>query len=454
MPTQNATLEQIEYRVVLALPNSQEVLVRYDGAVYRLPHVTIPKWARPSEELQQAIKRSWNLSVIILDFPPSPEGAPRCVVAQVHSLHHSDALTTVELDQLPESEITEQQRAMAQRILVGQCGERGCFLHRGWIDEAIEWLHSEAGKSISSTEDIRQYNASATFALVRFPMQDGSAYWLKATGAPNAHELAVTAALSKLCPEYLSPPIAVRRDWNAWLMREAGRPLETDFGFLALEQAVVSMSELQKTTVGSTEELRAAGAVEQRVGVLRAHFSELFNYLEEAMAQQISTKVPRLERQRLSEIGLIFQDACLRMEDLGIPDAVIHGDMNRGNILFDLFDDFHCRFIDWSEAYIGNPFVSFQHLLLLNTGELRETNDLRLKQAYRRAWLGLLDPVQIDAAFALMPLLAAASYLYGRGDWLRSSRRNDPQRQSYARSLARHMDRAAQAPELQEVLCH
>ncbi|WP_425387678.1 phosphotransferase [Edaphobacter aggregans] len=172
------------------------------------------------------------------------------------------------------------------------------------------------------------------------------------------------------------------------------------------------------------------------------------------MAQQISTKVPRLERQRLSEIGLIFQDACLRMEDLGIPDAVIHGDMNRGNILFDLFDDFHCRFIDWSEAYIGNPFVSFQHLLLLNTGELRETNDLRLKQAYRRAWLGLLDPVQIDAAFALMPLLAAASYLYGRGDWLRSSRRNDPQRQSYARSLARHMDRAAQAPELQEVLCH
>jgi hypothetical protein len=451
MPTQNSIPEQTEYRVVLALPNAQEVLARYDGTVYRLLHVSIPKWARPAEKLQQAIKTAWDLSAIILDFPPSPEDTPRCVIAQVFALRHSEALTTVKLDQLPESEITEPQRAMAQKILVGECGERGCFSRRGWIDEAVEWLRSETSKNISSTEEIRQYNASGTFALVRFPVQDGSAYWLKATGAPNAHEIAVTAALSELCPKYLSPLIAVRHDWNAWLMKEAGQPVETELGLFALEQAVVSVSELQKTTVGSTEELLATGAVDQRVDVLIGHFSEVLDYLEEAMAQQTSTNVRRLERRRLSEIGHILQDAFLRMEDLGIPDAVIHGDMNPGNILF---DGSHCRFIDWSEAYIGNPFVTFQHLSLLNTGELREANDLRLKEAYRRAWLGLLDPVQIDAAFALMPLLAVASYLYSRGDWLESSRRNDPHRQRYARSLARHMDRAAQAPELLEALCH
>jgi len=53
-----------------------------------------------------------------------------------------------------------------------------------------------------------------------------------------------------------------------------------------------------------------------------------------------------------------------------------------------------------------------------------------------------------------MPILAAASTLYGRGDWLHSPRRNDPRRQSYARSLARHMDRAAREPRLLEALCH
>jgi Phosphotransferase enzyme family len=451
MCTQNARLEQTEYQLLLVLPDSHKVLARLDGRGYRLPCVHIPKWARPAGELQKAIKAVWKLSVVILDLVPHPEDALQCVVAEVFSSYRPAGLAAVSVERLPDSEISERQRTIVQKILAGECGERGCFSRIGWIDEAIAWLRCETGKSVALAEEIQQYNASGAFALLRFPMQDRSAYWMKATGAPNAHELAVTSALSKLCPEYLSPPIAVRRDWNAWLMREAGRPLETDLGLLALEQAVVSMSELQMTTVGSTEELRAAGAVEQRVGILRAHFSELLDYLEETMAQQISTKVPRLERERLSEIGLIFQDASHRMEDLGIPDAVIHGDMNRGNILF---DEFRCRFIDWSEAYIGNPFVSFQHLLLLNTGELKETNDLRLKQAYRRAWMGLLDPAQINAAFALMPLLAVASYLYGRGDWLRSSRRNDPQRQSYARSLARHMDRAAQAPELKKVLCH
>ena len=52
-----------------------------------------------------------------------------------------------------------------------------------------------------------------------------------------------------------------------------------------------------------------------------------------------------------------------------------------------------------------------------------------------------------------MPILAAASTLYGRGDWLTSPRRDDQCRQSYARSLARHMDRAAREPSLVEALC-
>jgi Ser/Thr protein kinase RdoA (MazF antagonist) len=211
------------------------------------------------------------------------------------------------------------------------------------------------------------------------------------------------------------------------------------------------MAELQKRTVGLTEELLATGAMDQRVAVLREHTWEVLDYLEEVMVQQTSTKLPRLGRQRLSEIGLILQDACFRMQDLGIPDALIHGDMNRGNILFDGAD---CRFIDWSEAYIGNPFVTFQYLSLLNTGEQKGLNNLRLQEVYKCSWVDLMDPVQIDEAFTLMPLLAVAFYLYGRGDWLQSSRRNDPHRQGYARSLARHMDRAARAPQLLEALCH
>src|SRR5260370_29599446 len=93
MSTQNSILEQTDYRLVLVLPDSGGVLARYDGTSYRLPHVSIPKWARPAEHLQKAIHAAWGLHVIILDFPLSPEGSPLCVVAQVLSHHDPDALT-------------------------------------------------------------------------------------------------------------------------------------------------------------------------------------------------------------------------------------------------------------------------------------------------------------------------------------------------------------------------
>jgi Phosphotransferase enzyme family len=210
------------------------------------------------------------------------------------------------------------------------------------------------------------------------------------------------------------------------------------------------LAALQKRAIGLRSELLACGARDQSISVLREHCSEMVDFLDEALSRQTSTKGAPLGHQRLAEIGAILQDACSNMDALNIPDTVIHGDMNRGNILL---DGSNCRFIDWSEAYLGNPFLNFQHLSLLNTGEHKEVNAVRMKQAYRRSWLDLLEPMHIDRAFALSPLLAVASYLYGRGDWLRSSRRNDPDLGSYACILARHMDRAASAPELKEALC-
>jgi aminoglycoside phosphotransferase (APT) family kinase protein len=175
-------------------------------------------------------------------------------------------------------------------------------------------------------------------------------------------------------------------------------------------------------------------------------------YLEEAMEQQASTKVPRLGGSRLREIGVFIEDACGAMQELGIPETIIHNDINHGNIL-DCNDG--CVFTDWCEAYVGNPFMTFQHLLLLlpPDGNQAKVGLIRLKEACKELWLNSLASWKIDQAFALMPLLAVTSYLYGRGAWLRSSRRYDPQMQRHARSLARHMDRAAQRISFVEALC-
>jgi hypothetical protein len=451
VPKQGPILEQINYRLILVLPNEDKMLARYDGATYRLPTLGISTRTRHAEELQKGIRALWGLSAIVLDILRSPRDLTSCVVAQLLSLDRSDGLIPASLDQLNESELDEQQRVVVEGIIAGDCGERGPFSRVGWIDEAVAWLRSETGKTVCVTEEIQQYNSSGKFALVRFQVRDGSAYWLKATGDSNAHEFEITEVLSQLSSESMPPLIAMRGDWNAWLMKEAGKPLEAQPRLIELERAAVSMAKLQKRSIGMTEELLKRGAIDQRPAVLRQHLFEIFDYLKEVMAMQTSTKVPRVEHQRLCEIGSVLRDACFRMELLNIPDTLNHGDMNCGNILF---DGTHCRFIDWSEACIGSPFVTLQHMLLLNPMEQRVRCDNGLKEIYKRCWLGSLDSEQVSIAFALTPLLAAASYLYGRGDWLQSPHRRNADRQIYARSLARHMDRAAQAPELLKALCH
>jgi hypothetical protein len=359
------------------------------------------------------------------------------------------SLTTANIDEITKEEMTSEEREAVKAILVGDKESRGPFSRLGWIEEAMDWVCEVAGSKGALTGEIRQYNASASFALVRFAMQAGPAYWLKATGEPNAHEFQITRMLAALSAEYLPRRIGEREDWNAWLMEDAGRPVDV-WTLPALELAVLSMAELQRRTVGRTGIFLVAGAFNQRLCVLRAHVPELVEYLEEAMIKQASSTVPRIERRRLLQLANIVQDACCCMDALEIPDTLVHSDMNSGNILF---EGMHCVFTDWCETGVGNPFLTFQYLCLLEPRSDKSWTP-RLREIYKRCWLDCLSPSQIDRAFALMPLLAILSYLYGRGTWFDSARRNDPHFESHARSLARHMDRAAQDPRLLEAICH
>jgi aminoglycoside phosphotransferase (APT) family kinase protein len=358
-----------------------------------------------------------------------------------------DSLTAASIDEISGEEMTSEEREAVTAILSGNAHRP--FSRIGWTREAMAWMRAELGQDIEFTGEVRQFNASGSFALVRFSTQTGSAYWLKATGEPNAHEFHVTRMLAKLCPEYLPRQIAAREDWNAWLMEDAGQPLDS-MESPVLEEVVNSMSRVQRRTIGRTGEFLAAGALDQRIGTLRTHLPELTEYLQEAMAKQTSTKVTRLDRHRIFRLEAALRDACLRMEDVNIPDTLVHNDVNRGNLLF---KGMRCCFTDWCEAGVGNPFLGFEYLCLLQPRSGEDWRP-RLWEAYKQCWIGFLEESAIDEAFAFSPLLAMLASLYGRSTWFYASRRNLPHVESYARSLARHMDRAAQDPLLLEALCH
>jgi hypothetical protein len=446
----DVALEQNEYRLVLVKSGSHAIWAENTGEMWRLPRIAIPRCTRPAEKLQQAMERAWLLCCVVVDFLPAGKCSTPCVVAEILPSHFPHGLTATGIDEIPAEEMTSEERQVVEDILSGETGTRGPFSRIGWITEAMEWLHAAVGYKVVLAGGIRQYNAGGNFALVRFATEAGPAYWLKATGDPNTHEFHITEKLAELCPESLPRRIAARVDWNAWLMEDAGQPLDS-WNLSALEQTVLCMAGLQKKSIGLSHEFLTVGAFDQRLGNLRAHLPKLFEYLDEAMAKQTSVKVQRIEKRRLWQMADTLQDACSRMEDLGIPDTLIHNDINSGNILF---RGTHCVFTDWCEVGVGNPFLTFQHLCLLQFGNGVDWSP-RLREAYKRCWLeDHLSASQIEQALALMPLLAILSYFYGRGTWLRSPRRYEPRFEMYARSLARHMDRASQDCQLMEVLCH
>lgn len=459
MKTDETIPETTECRLILLEPDSGDVLAIATDGECRLPCIRIPHSARPARELQQAMRRRWKLHVIILDFLFLREGNSFCAIAEVLSTGSEELnAIAVAFEDIAASELPSQQRAELARILSGSSITISPFTKVGWIDQAIVWVESTTGKRVSAKSTIEQFNAGGAFALVYFPMEVGHGCWLKATGEPNAHEFAITRCLSKIGPRYLPEMISFEPAWNAWLMADEGGQRRISANSVdrlgVLEGAVASMATLQTETVGRCTELLNAGAFDQRTEIIQQHSRILFDYIQEVMSLPSSSKAARIEPQRIREVHMIFDDVCVAMEDLGLPNTIVHGDMNYGNILPGRAG---CKFTDWCEAYVGNPLITLQHLLLLNRAETTESRSLTegvLKNQYRKVFRQCCDPEAVDRGFVYMPLLAIASTLHGRGDWLMDAKqRSDPHRQAYIRNLALHMNAAASAPQLLVALC-
>jgi len=452
MLAHNSTLEQSQYRLVLVKSRSQAIWVeRADGAL-RLPRVTIPRWTRPAEQIQRVIEAGWHLRSIVLDFLPGKMDSVHCAVVEIMSSETHDSLAAASIDKIAAEEMTSEEREAIKAILAGNGSTRGPFSRIGWIQEAMEWMRAEVGHEIPFTAEIHQYNAGAAFALVRFAAETGPAYWLKATGEPNVQEFHITRKLAELCPEFLPHRIAAREDWNAWVMEDGGLSLRENLTLSALEEAVVTLALLQQQSISRLSELRDCGCRDQGLNSILDHLDEIMAYLEEVMAQQISTKAPRLGQEQLHRLARILRDAFEHMWSLEIPDALVHGDLNLGNILF---DGERCVFIDWAEGYVGNPFLTFESLVAhLRTSDKQAAVWVpHLRDLYKIQWLGTLSSSRLERAFTLAPVLAIAATLFGRGDWLASSRRNDPAIAAYARSLARKIHGIAREQDLWEQLC-
>lgn len=463
-----ATAEQNDreiYRVVILGGGGTEVLLVPEGDRFVLPSVAIPRWQRVAENLTAAIKTDWGEEVVCLFDLDASAVTDRAGIRYQAAEHWcSNGGSKVPTRWVPVSALTEDsltdcsdylatRQSTTARIAEMQDSPAGPFARLGWFKELREWVEAVIEPmGFHLNGKFRQLNASPSFSLVRLET-DGPALWFKAVGEPNQKECLLTCTLARLFPNYLPRVLATRPDWNGWLTSEVAGTLLWDVQETALwERAAAALAELQIESIDHGVQIFTAGARDLGAPALSKLIQPFIEIMTQLMERQSKVPPAVLDRKELLLLGGRIQNAVDALEALGIPATLGHLDLNPGNIIV---SPSRCAFLDWVEAYLGNPFCSLQYLLehLRRTPWTNAAIETKLVESYCAQWEHIVSRGTLAEALGLTPFLAAFAYAVGSDVWRDTERLQEPATAGYLRSLTRRMNREAIQLEERRSLC-
>lgn len=443
--------ERDTYRVIVLAQNGTELLLTRADTRFFLPSVEIPRWQRIAENLTAATKSKWGCETICL-FAPDADSTSHFTGVHYQVLEcwnraetHDAPVEWVPVSSLLEKSFQDSADYLAVQQSITECnaharGTGGPFAQLGWFRELQTW----AGEAIRPLGlqlkgPFCQFNASPSFNLIRFET-DGPAIWFKAVGEPNLREFPITVALAQLLPKYVPAILGTRPEWNGWLAPEIeGVNLGESRKIALWQSAAAALAELQIESVGKTRQLFDSGARDLRAVTLSRLVHPFLDYIGEAMKQQVKVPPPVLAQQELESLAENIMEALSLLEQLGIPDALGHLDLNPGNIVVSPPE---CVFLDWAEAYVGHPFFSFHYLLEHFRRSLAVDVGLEaeLTASYAEHWRALVSPNYVLEALSLASILSVFTYAAGNDAWTDQQRQGDPKVAGYLRSLTRRMN--------------
>ncbi|HYK06585.1 MAG TPA: aminoglycoside phosphotransferase family protein [Gaiellaceae bacterium] len=275
--------------------------------------------------------------------------------------------------------------------------ERPPWARPGWLGGVRAWLEREAarlGHAVIAIEQVKQWSISAVLRV----RTDGPDLWFKVS-APLplfVDEAAVTAELAERFPGYVPPPLAVEAE-HGWLLFAEfdvvgwGEPLETRCELFR------RFAVLQRCSVPLVQDLLAAGCLDRRLGVLESQLDPLF--ADPVAIARLTTEETSELRRRAPEL----KQACRRLDAIGLPATLVHGDLHPGNTAR---LDGELAYFDWTDACIGHPLIDLHSLQWVDDESARSA----LLDAYVTAWDGAISAEAVELARIVTPLHHAVSY--------------------------------------------
>jgi len=388
----------------------------------RLPELHIPRWQRPAPLLNAEAERLWKVKTVCV----SPLGISGPSRPDSEKYYVMEVLDPKELARIAPNFVTlsavredsfarvADYAAMLQIMEQGRNSEgngRGTpFADLGSFRRISSWVERQLSPlGLHWDGSFQQFHADASFALIRFSTSQ-KAYWFKAVGEPNLRELPVTLVLAARFPQHVPQPLGVHAEWNAWLTPEAeGQALSLSTSPAEWHRAAESLAELQVASIQHAPDILAAGARDVRSQHLVELAASFFCAMERTMEVQTKTGPQKLSRQEIAKVCNQVKNVLRQLDDAGIPDTLNHLDLNPDNVFTAAS---RSTFLDWAEAAVGNPFLSFEYVRQHFLRKFPRAGDIdgQLRDSYRKPWIRLLPDMAVEKALPLIPLAAVFAY--------------------------------------------
>jgi hypothetical protein len=445
-------VETTTYKVIIGRGANSEVLLADDGSNLTLPSILIPRWTRVAPEMTKAIFQTLGLRTILLFHSDPPginkEPSDRYVVLESRdsSWQPPAGLRWSLRDEIRTSfrsieEVCNVETALTTADTYNRGALPGMLARAGWFDDLLSWAQKQLDPyGLIIQGEFQQLTCGPAFSLIRLETT-GPAIWFKAVGEPNEHECPITIALSKHFPAYVPAIIGIHPSWNAWLAFEAEGSLLNDQSDLVTWKMVAhKLAELQIESATKVPALVDAGCRSLDVSMLLEYIDPFFDVMADLMARQPNAPPAILSPEELRILATQLKEACVSLGAIGLPNTLGHMDFNPGNVVASAR---HCVFLDWAEAYVGHPFLTFEYLRehLSRNHQGQDAWKVDVTSSYAETWSTFASSAQLSKALELTGLVAVFAYALSNPAWRDSKKLQNPHIAGYLRSLTRRMQR-------------
>ena len=272
---------------------------------------------------------------------------------------------------------------------------------RGWRDEVQAWLDQELARLGRRRVALDQVKVWGISSVLRVETDRGDLWFKVSAKLPLfVNEAVVTQRLAKRFPGFLPEPVAVDED-RGWILLQPFAELGWQAPLDVRCELFRRFGGLQASTAGLVDELLADGCLDRRAGVLDRQLDGL---LADRSALHLLTTA---EVRALRRLAPSFHESIRRLDALGLPPTLVHGDLHPGNVARIRGE---LAYYDWTDGCVAHPFVDLHSL----QWEEEETVRAALLDAYLEPWREVASEETLREAVALAqvvtPLHHAVSY--------------------------------------------